>query len=875
MSEVALKTLRELRDRALSLLANVASDLTPFGKEDGTFRRKPDSKSPAWDINVTTTCSCLMALALTDRFREFYKAKEKDTANVTESVTPERRAETIFSKLLEAPWMSSGLTDNNAFTTALVLRVYGFLRQEKLLGPKSSDQGRYRTGWEREWDIDLELRDPLRFSKKLQTHADPALEFVWFSLSDATRDLIVSRRRGSGRTKLKESLVLDLRKLIQGGWIYEGKRFDRVSKATKSELREFKSKPLAYSLTTINRRLLAEQFPGELRKSKKHSLREIAELVARKTENFSINQYPPSPAIVYWFVDGVERGRIRLSPTCWEVLCTWAAKEFNHRRSLVAAEHDAMMDPVAMGMCACLCSRLRSISQKPALGADTKHLAILPSSVELERSIEELVSKQTSNGIWHKYFPLFHYQDAGSNFCFTFELLEAVLFEFAKNSNGLVAEYGENSNTLLANTKFVDALERSVTWCEKNRLSCTEGSLEYKGWNSGGQIETLEKGQPESWATAVIYMFLSELVTTLSERIQELILQKYKARVPQFVGEGNSKKAEQSTSSALNSVLDIDVLMRRKQRRLSRVLRTSIIEPYKSQTQSTLRRKAIKKPLSALLFGPPGTSKTEITRAVADELNWPLIEITPSEFVKGTLANVYVQADEIFDDLMDVSAVVIFFDEMDALVQTREGETQLDITSQFLTTTMLPKLTRLHDQARAIFFMATNFQERFDAAIKRPGRFDLLLCMGPPRLDEKLDRIHRVYGMDDASEQTKKAGEKITEYLKNDQELSDQLALFTFGEYKAFLSPIGGQKNIGDRIAKLGASGFKSKLQDYSQYVMLKLDELAPLRAAEKWKDLADLRRKRFTIAELRTKNVRITDIIRFFSDWQQSKQQY
>jgi len=871
MSEVSLKMLRQLRDRASSLLGNIVKDLTPFKKDDGTFLRKPDSRSPAWDINVTTTCSCLMALASTDQFRKFYAEEGSAT------VKPEERAEVIFGQLLGAPWMSSGLTDNNAFTTTLVLRAYGFLQEEGIFGRGSPKADSMKKARVRQWDLDLGIRNTMRLAKRLRKRADLASEFLWFSLSDDSRNLIEDILKGSGNQKrLKEALTLDLRRIIQSGWIYEPRRFTKASETTKRELKQLKSEATSYRLTTVNRRLLAEQFPAELFRPADRSLRNIADMIASDPGNFSINQYPPSPAVVYWFVDGVTRAGIKLSPSRWDVLCKWAAKEFNHRRSLVTAEHDAMMDPIAMGMCACLCARLRTISKKPKLGGRKEHLRILPSSVELECSIQELVSKQTSSGIWHKYFPLFHYQDAGSNFCFTFELLEAVLYEFGKNSKSFVQEFGKNSNTLLDNPKFVEALELSITWCEKNRLSCKEGTLEYNGWNSGGQIDTLEKGQPESWATAVVHMFLSELATVLSERIQELILQKYKARVPKSRETSTpTNETSKAASDALGDLLDIDVLLRGKTKPLSSVLRARIIKAYRSETEAKLRRRAIKKPLSALLFGPPGTSKTEITKAIADELKWPLVEITPSEFVKGTLANVYVQADEIFDDLMELSAVVVFFDEMDALVQTREGETQLDIASQFLTTTMLPKLTKLHDHGRVVFLMATNFQDRFDTAIKRAGRFDLLLCMGPPRLDEKLDRLERVYPSDVPREQTTKAGNAIKAYLESVSELRDQLGLFTFGEYKAFLNSIGKPEKIGDAIVKLGATKFRKQLEDYSQYVTLKLDDLEPLRTVVKWKDLRDLRKKKFTLDVLKDKGVRITDIIRYFNDWQQSKDQW
>jgi len=37
---------------------------------------------------------------------------------------------------------------------------------------------------------------------------------------------------------------------------------------------------------------------------------------------------------------------------------------------------------------------------------------------------------------------------------------------------------------------------------------------------------------------------------------------------------------------------------------------------------------------SMILYGPPGTSKTTLAEAIAKELGWPLLTITPSDFVK-------------------------------------------------------------------------------------------------------------------------------------------------------------------------------------------------------------------------------------------------
>src|SRR5947209_8179597 len=110
MPDIELERLRRLRQRAAVLLQTLVSDLKRFRhqhKENG-FLRTPDSISISGDVNVTTTCSCLMALALTDRLRDFYT---DDAPNI---------AAATFQNLLKAPWMSSGLAENNAFTTTLV-----------------------------------------------------------------------------------------------------------------------------------------------------------------------------------------------------------------------------------------------------------------------------------------------------------------------------------------------------------------------------------------------------------------------------------------------------------------------------------------------------------------------------------------------------------------------------------------------------------------------------------------------------------------------------------------------------------------------------------------------------------------------------------
>jgi len=805
-----------------------------------------------------------MALAVTNELPDFYKR----------SVVIEDPVASVFGALVKAPWMSSGLTANNAFTTSLVIRTLGFLKDKDLLDPeyRLTDTSQFK----KHWELHLGINNPLSLAAKLRTRSDKASEFLWFSISDKTRQWIekasgisaAAEEQKNYEKKLLDGLALDLRRVIQSGAIFESSRFSKVSSQTKARLDE---QPTGYDLAAANHFLLVDQFPDDFDHPVERTIEDIARLLAGAPENFSINEYPPSAAVIYWFVDGVTRANIKLDEPHWAALCRWAAKEFNQARSRVVAEHDAMMDPIAMAMAACLCARLKRIKSESQPELKKSHLEGLPSAVELERSVAELMSKQASSGIWPKYFPLFHYQDAGSNFCFTFELLEAILYEF-----------GEADSRLLKQPSFIEGLERAVTWCEDNRQRCIEDKTTYTGWNSGGYLETLMKGQPESWATGVVHMFLWELRSVLSQQIQALVLQKYpvtRNKPQRLTPVANSEATSDPDRGALDDFLDIDLWLRGNPTTVRSVLRDRIIKPNKNHSEASLRRQKLKGSRSALLFGPPGTSKTEITKAVAEELGWPLVEITPSEFLQGTLDNVYLKADEIFEDLADLSGVVVFFDEMDALVQTRGGETQLDIASQFLTTIMLPKLSRLHDQRRIVFLMATNYQERFDAAIKRSGRFDLLLCMGPPSLEEKQEKLYIVFGKKKdlgvtEIDQAKKAGDRIRAYLASAEAIRDQFELFTFGEFRTLIRNLGEKDAIGDVIERLGEKAFLELVEREGEYALLRVQDLTTLHKNLQTKNLRELKEKTVSFDYLKNINLQSAWAPRYISERKQSKDQ-
>lgn len=177
-----------------------------------------------------------------------------------------------------------------------------------------------------------------------------------------------------------------------------------------------------------------------------------------------------------------------------------------------------------------------------------------------------------------------------------------------------------------------------------------------------------------------------------------------------------------------------------------RALCSRLIRPWQEWSNASTKQEQEEKraglECSAILFGPPGTGKTSIAHAVAQELGWTLHEIGPGDFLRTGLDGIFAQGDEIFGRLMLAQKAVVLFDELDELVSHRDESK--DVLSRFLTTYMLPWLQQLRDRQEIIFLFATNNVEHFDDAIKRHGRIDFVLPIGPPGTDGKLQFLKEV-----------------------------------------------------------------------------------------------------------------------------------
>jgi cell division protease FtsH len=152
-----------------------------------------------------------------------------------------------------------------------------------------------------------------------------------------------------------------------------------------------------------------------------------------------------------------------------------------------------------------------------------------------------------------------------------------------------------------------------------------------------------------------------------------------------------------------------------------------------------------KTPRGILLYGPPGSGKTLLARAIAGEAGVPFFSISGSDFVEMFVGVGASRVRDLFKQAKANAPCIIFMDEIDAVGRHRGaglggGHDEREQTLNQL----LVEMDGFDQNIGIIMVAATNRPDILDPALLRPGRFDRRIVIDRPDIvgREEILKVH-------------------------------------------------------------------------------------------------------------------------------------
>ncbi|SFR31014.1 MULTISPECIES: proteasome-activating nucleotidase Pan2 [Halorubrum] len=174
-----------------------------------------------------------------------------------------------------------------------------------------------------------------------------------------------------------------------------------------------------------------------------------------------------------------------------------------------------------------------------------------------------------------------------------------------------------------------------------------------------------------------------------------------------------------------------------------REVREAVEDPLENPEQ--FEEVGVEPPSGVLLHGPPGTGKTMLAKAVANESDATFIKMAGSELVRKFIGEGARLVRDLFELAAEREPAVIFIDEIDAVAAKRtDSKTSGDAEVQRTMMQLLSEMDGFDDRGEVRIMAATNRFDMLDEAILRPGRFDRLIEVPEPGPEgrERILEIH-------------------------------------------------------------------------------------------------------------------------------------
>jgi len=162
-----------------------------------------------------------------------------------------------------------------------------------------------------------------------------------------------------------------------------------------------------------------------------------------------------------------------------------------------------------------------------------------------------------------------------------------------------------------------------------------------------------------------------------------------------------------------------------------REVREAVEEPLVNAAQ--FAEIGIDPPSGVLLHGPPGTGKTMLAKAVANQTDATFIKMAGSELVRKFIGEGSRLVRDLFELAAEREPSIVFIDEIDAIAAKRtDSKTSGDAEVQRTMMQLLSEMDGFEERGEIRIIAATNRFDMLDRAILRPGRFDRLIEVPEP-----------------------------------------------------------------------------------------------------------------------------------------------
>ncbi|UCD54689.1 MAG: AAA family ATPase [Candidatus Omnitrophota bacterium] len=226
-----------------------------------------------------------------------------------------------------------------------------------------------------------------------------------------------------------------------------------------------------------------------------------------------------------------------------------------------------------------------------------------------------------------------------------------------------------------------------------------------------------------------------------------------------------------------------------------------------------------------LMIGPPGCGKTYLAKAIATEARLPFISMSGSEFVEIFVGVGAARVRKLFKKARNLAfgydGCVLFIDELDAIGRARSFSFMGGQETNSTQNQLLAELDGLKEKDyNIVVIAATNApEETLDPALKRPGRFDRMIYVTRPNLEDR---------------------EKIFKYYLSKVNVSENIDVSRLAKRAVYKTPAD-IANIVKESALIATRGKKTKigLEEISEaFERLELGIKHPLTMAAKEKEM-------------------------------------